>query len=691
MKPTIQHPRRPSRAILWSLVLVAFGLLAGNSARATTTYLYSGSHSLLWTTNSSKAILVTRTGGYDTLTVDAALTGSSNFTLNTASVSWPDSTTDSSYRYDTTLYFLVSFSSLNNDTSYATLILHDDTRSDTILLTGIGTFDSTDFTLAWTEKNFTYSNDSGTTNDSAREEVTNHRSTGISVFAILGDSTYWNIGGSGSTTITLSGNALSNVQITYKPHGVWHDSTEVYFICTSPYYEYRTVEVYVTDPDYAPQTYAPTVTGPNLGIVANDSTGCGIATIHNATSQAVTITEIQSGYTDGWAFSDLPSTPYSLAAGDSTMFTICFSPTNFLPGTTNADPIDVSYLDSNGQSGTATGYAYGSTPAAGPCVRALSDTIQLDEVISGGYVDAYASFVMLEDSTLIGGTGEVYPYGKSVQLLSPSLPMSVSTGDTVTFLFRVIPAGDSDGSFYNYQGYYPFYLGDCDAEIAFAGSVTDSTNTDLQLFQNETGLMALTSSGSSKIDTFWFDNNESDPVIVTNVQLSQGIHFSIVGELPHSLDDTLISGSSMGVIIQFNGDTNGFYHDSLTVTTEVSGTHGKEQITSFSTTHLFNLEAIQTQGSAGVSEPVANSSATISINPNPASGPVTIAVNEAQKATIEVFDILGNQIVNADPMGSSAYEWNASGMANGIYIVRASGVDVNGTPFVISERMVLNK
>ncbi len=710
MKPTIHDSRRGSRAtcFLWSLVLLALVFMAGNSARATETYSYSGSHSLTWTTNTYKTLAIHRTGGYDSLMVFESLSGSSKFSIEQPYfVSWGDTTNDSAWQYDSTRYIYISFSSSIADTSNATLVIHDSHHSDTITLTGIGTDDRVDYTYslindrpdtsrAGTEIVYIYyTPDSGTT-ASLDGIIYNHRTSPIDVLMSVDDSTYWSVDGQGGQD-DLSLNGTSDhtsgrtFAITYTPHGVYLDSVEATISCTSPYSQGSKIMIYVIDSRYAPTYYIPMVIAPNLGTVANDSTKCETVYISDSTAQDITITSITVGNNDGWTSSDMPSLPFTLSAwGGNKSFTICFSPGKQYFGQSVSDYVTVTYADSSDLKGSVTGYVYAQTQS---CIQEISDSIKLDEVLFGGYVDAQATFVFHADSVLRGITGEVLPIGGSVQILSPTLPMNVHNGDTVTFSFRVKPDGEADSAenYYSYYGYYLMYLGECSAEINFTGAVTGETNSTLDLFQNETGLLALTTSDNTTIDTFWFDNNESGQVIVNGVSLSQGTNFSILGELPHALNDTLSSGHLMGVIVKFDGDTNGFYHDSLTITTELSATHKKDEISSNTTKHVFNLEALHTQGAAGVAQPIAVSAATISIVPNPASGPVMISVNEAAKAEIEVFDLLGNRILNAPQMGSNAYEWNESGMANGIYIVRATGVDANGTSFVISKRMVLNK
>jgi len=695
-----QPLRRPSWAtcILWSIVLLIFNFSIGNTAKATTTYSYSGSHTLVWTSNTYKSLVIQRTGGYDSLKVLESLSGSSKFSIEQPHfVAWGDTATDSAWQYDSTRYIYVDFSSSINDTSYGTLVIYDGHHSDTISLIGIGTDDRIDYTyrflngsqdtsLAGTEiVNIAYNPDSGTT-ASLDGIIYNHRTSPISVAISVDDSAHWSVDYQGSQDV-LSLNGTSDhtygrtFSVTYTPHGVYRDSVEVTISCTSPYSQGSKILIYVTDPRYAPTYYVPLVIAPNLGTVQNDSTVCGTVYIADSTAQDIIIHNISVGNNDGWTSSDMPAVPFTLSAwGGNKTFTICFSPGSKYSGQSVNDYITVAYSDTSGLKGSVTGNASAQTQS---CIQPISDTIKLDEVIFGGYVDAQATFVFHADTVLRGISGEVLPIGGTVQILSPSLPMNVSNGDTVTFTFRVKPDGrtDSAENYYNYYGYYLMYLGECSAEINFTGSVTGTTNSALNLFPRQSELMAMTTTDTVTVDTFWFQNNTSGHVLVSGVSLTNTTNFSLLGVLPHAPNDSLTSGEKMGVIIQFNGDTAGFYHDSLIVVTDGGW--------SPPVSHFFNLEAIRSQGVAGVSSPVALSPASLSIVPNPASGPVMISVSDAPKATIEVFDLLGNRIL--DVAQTTSYDLNASTMANGIYIVRASGVDENGAMFVISKRLVLDK
>jgi hypothetical protein len=702
MKSFIQRPKKALwyKRIALAVLLFISTIVAGGSVQATTTYTYSGSHSLTWTSNGNKPISIERSGGYDSLSVYASMTGSSKFTIWPYRIYWDDTANDTGWEFDSIQSFYVSFSSSVKDTNYAKLVIHDADHADTISLVGYGTDDGIDYTFRLvnayfdttqsniSSANIYYDADSGNT-ASLDGIIYNHRTSPIEVGILLSDSTHWSVDGNGgSEELSLNGTtdhtSGRSFAVTYTPHGVYRDSVLVSFSCNSPYSESTSFWVYATDPRYAPIYYIPTVTGPYVAVDLGDTT-CGTASVANTTTQPITITDVSFDANSGWFWSGLPSMPVTLEPGDSMTFLMCYAPGNAYVSPYQYAGINVSFTDSSGLTastkGTATAIVYGS------CIVSLLprlDSLKLDEVIFGGYVECSESFVMHQDTELAAGKGVMYQ-GGSVQILSPTLPMNVHVGDTVTIVFRVIPPA-MDSTIYGlglYYGYIPLHLGECTALLSFEGTETDSVNNDLNLFTDQTGLMALTTTNSITVDTFWFDNNTTGNVLVTSVSLSNTTNFSLLGILPHSPNDSLTSGDKMAVIIQFDGDTNGFYHDSLIVVTENGW--------SAPVRNIFNLEAIRTEGVAGVSETPAPSSAMLSVVPNPASGPVTITMNGVQKATIAIYDILGNRILSNPPLNNDAYEWDHSGNTNGVYFVRVSGIDANGTPFVMSKQIVLNK
>ncbi len=676
MEHSILHSRRASRVpVFLSLVLASLVLAAtpgpGSDARAVVTYSYSGSHQLVWTSNTSKTLTVSRTGGYTALMVTAYLSGSSKFSISPSSVSWPDSSQDTGYNFPR--YFSVSFSSNVLDTSIAWLLLTDGNRSDTIVLTGIGTPNTTDFSVADTSRSITVS-DSGNIPAIVIDGIYNLQSSAINVTATLSDSGYWDLDGHGNyEVISVPGFSKTQFRLTYTPHGVYQDHVIVILTCTSPYYEQKTVLVQVTDPRYAPVYYAPTVTAPDLGLVQPGDSACGTVTIANHTVQGITITYISS---DSIHWSERGGTlPFTIPAGGSMTVGVCYHPPQGDFGTYATDRIYVSYRDSSGLTGSVAANATAHTPS---CMESLVDSLQLDDVIAGGYVEATAQFLVHRTFMLTAGNGYL-SWGGTVQVVSPSLPMQVHAGDTVSLRFRVTPSFDT-GSYSYYWGYIPLADSGCSAQISFNGLATRSTTSNLQLFPAQSELLAMTTSSQVTVDTFWFINNYPGEVHIPSggVHLAQGTYFSILGEIPHSLPDTLTTSQSLGVIVQFSGDTNGFYHDSLYIDAE----HALQSMP-------INLEAIRTGVPAAVRGVAASGPALLWLAPNPATGPVAIAIANAEKASIEIFDLLGNRVAAVPNALSSS--WDATGMSGGIYIVRATGVDQNGNTFTLSKRLILAK
>jgi hypothetical protein len=215
----------------------------------------------------------------------------------------------------------------------------------------------------------------------------------------------------------------------------------------------------------------------------------------------------------------------------------------------------------------------------------------------------------------------------------------------------------------------------------FGKAVASSADT-LSLYRSQAGLLALTTDTTVTSHTFFFRNPLSSTIYVSNVGLSQGSHFSITGVSPHSTppDDTLASGGLLGVTVQVSGDTSGFYHDSLIITTRDGA-----QSWVFNLEAMANIKPVQQQGVALTAKTVAN----LTLSPNPAGAAVTIGIENAERANVEIFDLLGNRVARLS--NAAQYQCNAEDLSTGIYIVRATGEDTNGVPFTASKRLILER
>ncbi len=657
------------------LVLCAIAMLGSvRNLQATTTYRYSGSSSVLWTTNSTKNFTIARVGS-GALTVHGALTGSSKFRLYNTSVYLPDSAHDSLGVYDTVRQFVVAFSSSIADTTYATLILHDSSRADTISLIGFGTADTNDFEASPSNNISLYP----PTTSYGWEYITNHHSTSFTEYAaISGDSGFTIHGHGSSVTINQYGYGTDSLRIDYHAYHsgaangylhIWTDSGHR----TSTY-----IYLYGYDSTGGggggTTLTAPVITGPALGVVQFGDTACGTVIIRNPNSVPMRITHIvdSAAYDNNWSATGMHSTPFTLAAHDSTTYTLCWTPphNNWFDSYVS---IFASYSDSAGRSsGSAHSYASAHGPS---CYTPYPDSIaQMSDVMAGGYIEGVSGFIMHIDSTMV--IADVQMDSGAVTILSPSFPRTVHNGDTVMVHFRVTPSA-ANPPHGTYRGFAEFATGNCYQEFYIRGQVVTNSSDSLGLFADQTELLTLRSDTTSITRTFRFINNSGGREFVTSASLSTGAHFHITGYDPHSPWDTLANGASMGITIQFDADTNGFYRDSLTINTQ-GGLKGQ----------VFNLEAIRSQGvSAGVQQIALVSPASLSIVPNPATGPVVIALSNTRRSTLEIFDLLGARI--AIVPDAPSYIWQPGNLPAGSYIIRASGVDANGAQFVISKSLIL--
>ncbi|HEX5316985.1 MAG TPA: FlgD immunoglobulin-like domain containing protein, partial [Candidatus Kapabacteria bacterium] len=156
-----------------------------------------------------------------------------------------------------------------------------------------------------------------------------------------------------------------------------------------------------------------------------------------------------------------------------------------------------------------------------------------------------------------------------------------------------------------------------------------------------------------------------------------------VGFVNNTMPVTLAAGQSVNAVIEFcgNGTMNQLFMQPLYIATNQS-----------IQPQVYNVQAVDAPA-ASVSEnnPV---SIDFSILPNPSAGEVTLDIPGAAKVKAEVYNLLGGLVTTIN--GTSNLAWNgrdASGspVSSGAYIIRVSGTDVNGQPFVTSKEMVIQR
>jgi len=489
----------------------------------------------------------------------------------------------------------------------------------------------------------------------------NIRSSSISIMARKVGNSNWSIFGGTDDSIwfTMTGSSYRWFPIKYHSHDVQYDTCKVYFYCGSPFTQWDSITVYVWDSTYVLPSIDLRV--PNLQSIYAGDSSCGNVIIKNTGTTTATISSIGLDNYAIWSLTGRPFLPYKLPAGDSILVDLCCKPRSIGEQSVG---VTVGY----GSPQTTSATAYVTVPNG----LSPQDTVNLDDVVVGGYDDITVPIISKALDTV--RFDHYYTGHRADTLLSPTFPRVLHPGDTAFVHIRFQP--DSLGT---YREYYYFQGStQSNASLMLIGRAVPPTDT-FQLFRSQTSGLTLVTDTSVVFHTFYFQNPLSSTIYVTSVDLDDTTHFSITGITPHAPKDTLSSGGVVGVDIQFRGDTSGMYRDTLIITTENSAQSWK-----------FGLQAIyRIKTTSGVGPAPTAGIATLSVNPNPAREVIHVDITNARDALLEMFDLLGNRI------GSGAHalscSWAREDLADGIYIIRATGRDLNEIPFVLSRRVIFEK
>lgn len=429
----------------------------------------------------------------------------------------------------------------------------------------------------------------------------------------------------------------------------------------------------------------------DLGVVQVGDTVCKAIPIVNTIGMTISIDsiDVQAYMTsnDDWHW-QLPTLPLTLYIGDTTYVNICYHAMQHdqMPpyGPTTLIRFGVNYSDSAHLMGRITFDATSQTP---PSLTVDADTVVVNDVMVGGYTDLMFNVYNNTDSVKVGQ--KIKPWLWSEQLVafdewhvtSPTDSMSLHLIDTIPITVRFAPyetgtttvllqlANGADRT-HARSYFYPMYI---------IGRAIDSSADSLGLFTApEQSVLTLQTQSSVTTRTFHFTNNGTGNLIVTGVHLRNGTHFQITGTVPVSLPDTMAHGDDLAVTVQFNGDTIGFYRDSLEITTQGSSFQLSPPI-------LFDLQAIRTPAAAVHAE--LEEVLDIILQPSPARKELTATVPTAHSTLFEIYDLLGHKLISER---RSSGQWNASleSVPSGTYILRATGLDANGRSFQASKRFI---
>jgi hypothetical protein len=241
--------------------------------------------------------------------------------------------------------------------------------------------------------------------------------------------------------------------------------------------------------------------------------------------------------------------------------------------------------------------------------------------------------------------------------------------DTIPVTVRFAPyeVGTAWAMVEYYQGSYP------NSPVIIGRAIAASSDS-LGLFTPpEESVLTLQTQSSVVTRTFYFTNNSGADLTVTAVSLSSGSHFQITGMIPSTLPALLANGDELAVSVQFNGDTTGFYRDSLIITTEHSLVSA-----------VFELQALR-QPASRVAGSIADEM-ELTLSPTPAHNELTVRIRASDKVSYELLDLLGARV--AQGSGTGTWKTSLAELPPGSYVLRASGADRNGKPFVASKMFI---
>jgi hypothetical protein len=164
---------------------------------------------------------------------------------------------------------------------------------------------------------------------------------------------------------------------------------------------------------------------------------------------------------------------------------------------------------------------------------------------------------------------------------------------------------------------------------------------------------------------------------------SQSETWTVYGFGPVTVNIT--AGSDVFTVSQM--PVNSFSGDSATFT--ITFNPGANAIGTFNGTltcpcgKTYNL--VGSVAASGVANSLP-SNVSFTISPNPATDNINIMSSGVRTAEIGIYNLLGKEIASSK---TTTWQWDASSIATGAYIVRIVGESFSGDPFVVSRRIII--
>ncbi len=317
-----------------------------------------------------------------------------------------------------------------------------------------------------------------------------------------------------------------------------------------------------------------------------------------------------------------------------------------------------------------------------PCFNAYIDSNVFGPILLNG---TFARTINLKSNrtTPITITNAVSNWSdtEAFSVVGNPFPLTLAPLGTNSFKIQFTPKTIKPYVKYRYASNIIIQSGLCSAGFVIIGLAITPTDpaTATPLFPNDSEqlLLAMSGTGQSFSQKFYFYNNQTKNIKVTSVSLRDNTSGYSIGNITptNSLPFTLAPGDSMSIAINLSTSSPDVLYNELIINTEL----GLQAL-------QFHLQGLRTNTNAAVRD-TKHTPVNITVSPNPSSGDVHIITTGVESPSIEIFDVLGNRV--NEIQNSNEYHWSAT--TNGSYFARISGYTDNGKPFVETKKVVVRK
>ncbi len=431
------------------------------------------------------------------------------------------------------------------------------------------------------------------------------------------------------------------------------------------------------------------------GILFNDieanSSECTPFYIINATPYPAIIRRLEKSndYTNTLSNSENYSYPIVLLPGEKiNLLTICYNPSQpnqFLENYSYNLFISINNNETD-YSIPLRGYSSTDPLLLKPCVTLSIDSNLFGPVLMNASVKRRLT-VQSNRYLPITITKSSFDWGDttSFSVVGNPFPLAIPAKGQNSFEIQFTPSTIKPFVKYRYATGFSFVATTdsetCSGLFTFAGVALVPTNpaTATPLFpqDSEQLQLAMSAPGQTFSQTFYFYNNQTKTIKVTSVFLKDNVSGFSIGNISPTniLPFSLASGDTMSIVVNLSTSSFDVIYNELEIVTEL----GIQAL-------RFHLQGLRMNGTTSVSETSPQASGTISVFPNPSMSEIAIHLSNLKSSTIEIFDVLGNNLFRQD---GNECRWTAT--HSGTYYVRVSGYTEYGEPFIKTKKILIAK